>query len=55
MVFRHISLNSKFTQKYFLYYGGIYHLIAYKIHYLTVHVVFFKKSLAICHIKQGHF
>ena len=44
------SVKSKFTQKYFLYYGNIYiHLIAYKILYLTEYFVF-KRSLAICHI-----
>ena len=32
----------------------IYHLIAYKIRYLTVYFVF-KRSLAIRHITQGHF
>ena len=56
-VFWHVSLKSKFTQKYVLYYGGIYINISfdtYKILYLTVYFVF-RSSLAICHIIQGHF
>ena len=43
-----------FTQNTFLIMATLYHLIAYKIPFLTVYFVF-KTSLAICHIIQGYF